>query len=161
MQKWSWFNGTCSRTLPDKLQSRPRRWSCFADSLTAHGPAPSSIHSTKEDPRLTLVLACARWELLPSFAVLSGSSHGDGGEPLPERLSSGMQPPRGSLPRCLFNGCSNQEIWWPFLFKGLIIGTCSYFGAYSGRDQEGLWPVPFWWRNPHQNRICSYYESFE
>jgi hypothetical protein len=31
----------------------------------------------------------------------------------------------------LFWGCQNQEIGWPFLFKALIIGTSSYFGADS------------------------------
>jgi hypothetical protein len=30
-----------------------------------------------------------------------------------------------------FSNCPNQEIGLPFIFKGLIIGTCSYFGADS------------------------------
>jgi hypothetical protein len=29
----------------------------------------------------------------------------------------------------IFSCCPNQEIGWPFQFKGLILGTCSYFGA--------------------------------
>jgi hypothetical protein len=31
----------------------------------------------------------------------------------------------------LFSGCPNKEIGRPFIFNGLIIGTCSYFGADS------------------------------
>jgi hypothetical protein len=31
----------------------------------------------------------------------------------------------------IFSGCPNKEICRPFLFNGLILGTCSYFGADS------------------------------
>jgi hypothetical protein len=36
----------------------------------------------------------------------------------------------------LFSGCPNQEIGWPVLFKGLIIETCSYFGADSATEKD-------------------------
>jgi hypothetical protein len=36
----------------------------------------------------------------------------------------------------VFAGCQNQEIGWPFLFKGHKIGTCSSFGADSATNKK-------------------------
>jgi hypothetical protein len=40
-----------------------------------------------------------------------------------------------------FSGCPNQEVGWPFLFNGLLIGTCSTF-------------VPIW--PPNKRTICTF-----
>jgi hypothetical protein len=39
----------------------------------------------------------------------------------------------------IFSGCPNQEIGWPFLFKGLKIGTSSYFGTDSATEKPWHW----------------------
>jgi hypothetical protein len=44
---------------------------------------------------------------------------------------SGKGEDSGRLGHFDFSGCPNQEIGWTFLFNGIIIGACSYFGADS------------------------------
>jgi hypothetical protein len=36
----------------------------------------------------------------------------------------------------IFSGCPNQEIGWPFIFKGLIIWSSSYFGVDSATKKN-------------------------
>jgi hypothetical protein len=41
-----------------------------------------------------------------------------------------------------FSGCQNLEIWWPFLFKGLIVGMSSYFGGDSTTTHKAETDLP-------------------
>jgi hypothetical protein len=38
----------------------------------------------------------------------------------------------------IFSGCPNQELGWPFLFKILILGACSYFGVDTGSVESAI-----------------------
>jgi hypothetical protein len=69
------------------------------------------------------------------------------------------------FPSLFFSGCPNHEIGQTFLFKGHILGTCSYFGAdYATKKNTVLPQLLLWlwlwltlllWQTLHKKYLAS------